>query len=427
MRAVGLPELLRSDLQETCLDIKVQAFKMPVADFLAGAMEPPQPSAVDTARQNLISLGALTEEEELTPLGRLLAALPVHPTLGKMIVLGVIFRCLDPMIILGAAANERSFFLHPLEQRATVDKIKKRFAGQSGSDHIMLLKAFSEARSVSARGGWDAHDFLRAQFISHGAFKNIDRTANEIVNILAETGLIKNQNPEMTPQYGGRRLNENSGSEALIKALLVAGLYSNFAVPTGPRMFRTSAERTTLIHPGSVNSEIVSTKQFFTFNSLSLSNSGGAMFLRESSSVTPLMALLFGGPLVQHGSVLEMDQWLPMSIKSTMPAPVFSRVDKNTHVADQIMFLRNLMDRMLASAFDDLASKTPLSEDRMRAELAFRLARVLNRDAGVLGHLRPGGEAKTRNQRRVERKKQQADLTREATQMVMMASRSTPS
>lgn len=423
MRAVGLPELVRSDLQETCLDIKVQSFKMPVADFLAGAMEPPQPSAVDTAMQNLISLGALTEEEELTPLGRVLAALPVHPTLGKMIVLGVIFRCLDPMIILGAAANERSFFLHPLEQRAAVDKIKKRFAGRSGSDHIMLLKAFSEARSVSADSDRNAFGFFRDQFISHGAFKNIDRTASEIVNILAETGLIENQDFETTLQYGGRRLNENSGSEALIKALLVAGLYPNFAVPITPRLFRTSAEKQTMIHPGSVNSEKVSTKKFFTFNSLSLSNTGGTTFLRESSSVTPLMALLFGGPLVQRGSVLEMDQWLPMAIKSTAPAPVFSPVDKNTHVADQIVFLRSLLDRMLASAFDDLASRTPLAENRMRAELAFRLARVLAREAGEeLGGLRPGGDVRSGYERRRERVKERDGLAREATRMVMAAS-----
>lgn len=126
MRAVGLPEILRSDLQETCLDVKTQAFKMPVAEFLAGAIEPPSPSAVDTAIYNLISLGALTEEEELTPLGRVLASLPVHPTLGKMIVLGVIFRCLDPMITLGAAAHQRPLFMHPPNQLYAVDKEETR-------------------------------------------------------------------------------------------------------------------------------------------------------------------------------------------------------------------------------------------------------------------------------------------------------------
>lgn len=389
MRAVGLPELLRSDLQETCLDVKLQAFKMPAADFLAGAMEPPPPSAVDIAMQNLVSLGALTEEEELTPLGRVLASLPVHPTLGKMIILGIIFRCLDPMIILGAAAQQRPLFMRPLDQKSAVDEIKKDFAGSSKSDHIMLLKAFDEARQAAARGGREAYDMFRNNFMDRGAFKNIDLTAREIVDILTKAGLIQIHGFEKTLMYGGRKLNQNSGSEALIKALLVAGLYPNVAVHTRRGAFRTPAEKDARMHPGSVNDGIKLTHKFFAYNGLSLSGDGSCTFLRETSSVTPLMALLFGGPLVRRGPVLEMDRWLPMLITTHVPGTSPDLIIGSQLAADQILFLRELLDRMLADAFEDLALQTPLSEDRMLNELAFRLARVLNQEAGLQGNLRP--------------------------------------
>jgi ATP-dependent RNA helicase DHX36 len=75
MRATGLPELLRSDLQEVCLDIKAQSFTAPIAEFLSDAIEPPPPQAVTHAIKSLQTLEALTIEEELTPLGRLLASL----------------------------------------------------------------------------------------------------------------------------------------------------------------------------------------------------------------------------------------------------------------------------------------------------------------------------------------------------------------
>lgn len=75
MRATGLPEMLRSDLQEVCLDVKAQSFKAPIAEFLAGAIEPPPSQAVSLAVQSLKSLEALTDNEELTSLGRLLASL----------------------------------------------------------------------------------------------------------------------------------------------------------------------------------------------------------------------------------------------------------------------------------------------------------------------------------------------------------------
>jgi ATP-dependent RNA helicase DHX36 len=75
MRATGLPEMLRSDLDEVCLDVKSQAFKAPIADFLAGAIEPPPAQAVACAVDSLRKLEALTGKEELTPLGRLLVSL----------------------------------------------------------------------------------------------------------------------------------------------------------------------------------------------------------------------------------------------------------------------------------------------------------------------------------------------------------------
>lgn len=70
---------------------------------------------------------ALTEEEHLTALGRLLAKLPVHPSVGKMVMLGVIFCCLEPMIILGAGFNERSPFVAPIGERAAANLAHEPF------------------------------------------------------------------------------------------------------------------------------------------------------------------------------------------------------------------------------------------------------------------------------------------------------------
>lgn len=52
----GLPEMLRSDLQEICLDIKAQKFSAPIRGFLAAAIEPPATTAVDTSVINMQAL-----------------------------------------------------------------------------------------------------------------------------------------------------------------------------------------------------------------------------------------------------------------------------------------------------------------------------------------------------------------------------------
>lgn len=70
-----------------------------VADFLAKAVEPPAQAAITGAVQLLEDIGALEPDTEaLTVLGRHLAALPLPPRVGKMLLYGLLFGCLDPVL-----------------------------------------------------------------------------------------------------------------------------------------------------------------------------------------------------------------------------------------------------------------------------------------------------------------------------------------
>ena len=70
-----------------------------VAAFLGRAVEPPVEAAVKNALRLLEDIGAIQEETEaLTKLGRHLAALPLPPRVGKMLLFGVMFGCLDPIL-----------------------------------------------------------------------------------------------------------------------------------------------------------------------------------------------------------------------------------------------------------------------------------------------------------------------------------------
>lgn len=80
-----LPEMLRTDLQETCLKSKAHGPEIPVKDFLGAAIQPPSQGSIDHAMRQLVSLKALTHSEELTPLGKVLLRIPLHPQLGMHI------------------------------------------------------------------------------------------------------------------------------------------------------------------------------------------------------------------------------------------------------------------------------------------------------------------------------------------------------
>lgn len=385
LRAIGLPEMLRSDLQEICLDIKAQAFKTPIRAFLADAIEPPPPAAVDASVRNLISLEALTTDEKLTALGRLLAKLPVHPSLGKMIVLGVIFRCLDPMIILGAGLAERSLFVSPHDKRQQATAAQARFLEGSESDHYALINAFRQMRRLRQTKGQQAlFEFSMNNFCHIGAHKSIEGTCGQIEEVLIEAGLIPQTrfSDRVDSEFGHPSLNKNSHNVTVIKALALAGLHPNLGVCLGQTL-RTPGERAARLHPSSLNApksgryDDIPIDSLFIYSTMNKGNDGNQIFLRDTTLGTPLMATLFGGRLDVVGNVIRMDGWLPMYVKAS------------TRVVKTILEFRKALDRLLSAAFQELSElrtnrergiENYLADDGARETFASGLVEVLGKD-----------------------------------------------
>lgn len=78
-----------------------------LAAFLANAPEPPVAQAVSLAVALLQDIGALAPDESLTTLGHHLAALPLPPQLGKLILHGLLFHCLAPVLTVACAMSYR--------------------------------------------------------------------------------------------------------------------------------------------------------------------------------------------------------------------------------------------------------------------------------------------------------------------------------
>ncbi|XP_068690091.1 ATP-dependent RNA helicase A protein-like [Montipora foliosa] len=85
------PEILRTPLHELALTIKFLKLG-DIGEFLNENIEPPPLDAVAESVALLKDMDALDRNMNLTPLGYILAKLPVEPRLGKMIILGCIFQ-----------------------------------------------------------------------------------------------------------------------------------------------------------------------------------------------------------------------------------------------------------------------------------------------------------------------------------------------
>lgn len=85
-----IPEIRRTPLHEMVLSIKLLNLG-DVQSFLSKALEPPPVESVTEALVLLSEMEALDVQDQLTPLGTILARLPIEPRMGRMMVLGCIF------------------------------------------------------------------------------------------------------------------------------------------------------------------------------------------------------------------------------------------------------------------------------------------------------------------------------------------------
>uniref|UniRef100_A0A3B5MFX6 RNA helicase n=1 Tax=Xiphophorus couchianus TaxID=32473 RepID=A0A3B5MFX6_9TELE len=126
-----LPEIQRVPLEQLCLrSVRL----LPGFALLSNQ---------DAARQRLQDLGALTPDEKLTPLGYHLACLPVDVRIGKLMLFGAIFRCLDPALTIAASLAFKSPFVSRprIFFREEASEKKLGFA-VANSDHLALLQAY---------------------------------------------------------------------------------------------------------------------------------------------------------------------------------------------------------------------------------------------------------------------------------------------
>ena len=111
------PEIRRVPLEELCLQILAMGHS-DVSRFLGNSLDPPAQSAVVAALSTLTEVQAIDAHGSLTPLGHHLSKLPVDPHIGKMLILGAIFSCIEPILTIAACCSYKTPFASSIDRRA---------------------------------------------------------------------------------------------------------------------------------------------------------------------------------------------------------------------------------------------------------------------------------------------------------------------
>lgn len=281
-----LPELLRTPLNSLCLQIKSLEVRS-IGEFLSSALQPPESLAVQNAVGFLKMIGALDENENLTHLGKFLSVLPVDPKLGKMLIMGAIFRCFDPVLTIVAGLSVRDPFLLPQDKKDLAGTAKSRFSAKDYSDHMALVRAYEGWKDADREGS--AYEYCWRNFLSSQTLQAIHSLRKQFTFILKEAGLLDDD------ATINNRLSHN---QPLVRAVICSGLFPGVAsvVHRETSMsFKTMDDGQVLLYANSVNARYQTIPYpWLVFGEKVKVNT---VFIRDSTAVSDSTLILFGGVL----------------------------------------------------------------------------------------------------------------------------------
>ncbi|NXT49204.1 DHX36 helicase, partial [Pluvianellus socialis] len=307
-----LPEILRTPLEELCLQIKILKLGG-IAYFLSKLMDPPSRDAVMLAINHLMELNALDRQEELTPLGVHLARLPVEPHIGKMILFGALFCCLDPVLTIAASLSFKDPFVIPLGKEKVADARRKELSKNTKSDHLTVVNAFTGWEETRRRGFRTEKDYCWEYFLSANTLQMLHNMKGQFAEHLLAAGFVNSRDPK------DPKSNTNSDNEKLLKAVICAGLYPKVAKirPSFSKKRKmvkvcTKTDGTVNIHPKSVNVE--ETEFHYNWLVYHLKMRTSSIYLYDCTEVSPYCLLFFGGDISiqkdKDQDTIAVDEWI---------------------------------------------------------------------------------------------------------------------
>lgn len=139
------PEILRSSLAGVILRMKSLHLGV-VEDF--PFIEAPSKRAITDGYQLLAELGAVDDDNELTPIGKELSRLPLDPRVGRMILEARGREALDEVLIIASAMSVQDVRDRPMDAQAQADQQHAKFDDDKSefTGYLKLWKWIHDAR-----------------------------------------------------------------------------------------------------------------------------------------------------------------------------------------------------------------------------------------------------------------------------------------
>ncbi|CAH2906861.1 MAG: ATP-dependent helicase HrpA [uncultured Paraburkholderia sp.] len=207
------PEILRSSLASVILRMKsLHLTAIETFPFI----EPPPGRAIADGYQLLNELGAVDDDNQLTPLGRELARLPLDPRVGRMILAARDQQSLKEVLIIASALSVQDPRDRPIEAQEQADQAHRRFVDER-SEFLQWLKIwnwFDEA-IAHKKSNKQLHEECRKNFLSQLRLREWRDVHSQLLTVVREHGW---------------RLNEAEATFEQVHLALLTGLLGNIGL-----------------------------------------------------------------------------------------------------------------------------------------------------------------------------------------------------
>lgn len=183
------PEILRSSLAGVILRMKSLHLGV-VEDF--PFIEAPSKRAITDGYQLLAELGAVDDDNELTPIGKELARLPLDPRVGRMILEARHRNALDEVLVIASAMSVQDVRDRPMDAQAQADQQHAKFDDDKSefTGYLKLWKWIHDARGGHGTdhklSNRQYEQLLRQNFINIRRVREWRDTHTQLLTVVAE-------------------------------------------------------------------------------------------------------------------------------------------------------------------------------------------------------------------------------------------------
>eukprot|EP00795_Rhopilema_esculentum_P012353 gene12353-3006_t len=188
------PEIQRVPLDNLVLQMANLGLRDPMKfPFI----ESPPKSSLEGATFFLKQQNALSEEGCLTPIGKMLAQLPVDVVVGKMLIMGTLFDMVEPVLIIAAALSVQSPFTRRIGDEYQVDVDHRRSELQSEhGDPFTLLNVYDQWIRLKADRQSSTRKWCKRRGIEEERLYEISKLKRQFERLLSDYKLVERKSSD---------------------------------------------------------------------------------------------------------------------------------------------------------------------------------------------------------------------------------------